>query len=220
MKTLVVAPHPDDEVLGCGGLLLRRKDEGACLGWLILTRNSEEMNWDAQKIERRNIEILQVKEALGVQQLFKLDYPSAQLDSIPMHDLVEKCGRVFDEFAPDEVLMPHWGDVHSDHRIAFDALTACTKWFRYPSIMRVLAYETLSETNVGLRPGDRFCPNYFADIDLYLEQKIDLAATYQSEMGQFPFPRSREAIKALAHLRGAQSGFNAAEGYELLLERV
>jgi N-acetylglucosamine malate deacetylase 1 len=127
---------------------------------------------------------------------------------------------VFKEFAPDEVLLPHRGDVHSDHRVVFDAAAACTKWFRYPSVRRVLAYETLSETDFALPPQDAFVPNYFVDISGHLEAKIAALRIYESELGQPPFPRSVEAVRALATVRGAASGFHAAEAFQLLRERA
>ena len=109
--------------------------------------------------------------------------------------------------------------MHTDHRIVFDAVIACTKWFRYPSVKRVLAYETLSETDFSLNTNGRFYPNYFINISGYLEKKIELMSIYISEIAKFPFPRSYEAIRALATLRGAASGYIAAEAFQLLKER-
>ena len=99
------------------------------------------------------------------------------------------------------------------------AVAACVKWFRYPFVKRVLAYETLSETDFVLRSEDVFAPNYFVDISELLEQKIDIMRNYSSELGIHPFPRSEMSIRALAVLRGAQSGFCFAEAFQLLRER-
>jgi LmbE family N-acetylglucosaminyl deacetylase len=125
----------------------------------------------------------------------------------------------FQRFEPVEVLLPNRGDAHSDHRTVFDAAVACTKWFRYPTVRRVLAYETLSETDFGLSPGDAFQPNYFVDITTHLEAKLAALQLYESEMHEFPFPRSVAALRALAAIRGAASGFVAAEAFQLLRER-
>jgi LmbE family N-acetylglucosaminyl deacetylase len=103
--------------------------------------------------------------------------------------------------------------------VVFDAVASCTKWFRYPSINRILAYETLSETDFGLSTEQAFRPNVFVDIESFLDRKLQAMEVYKSEMGEFPFPRSREAIRALAAVRGAASGFKAAEAFELLRER-
>lgn len=136
-----------------------------------------------------------------------------------MSDLVVEVSNVFRSFEPEEVFVPHPSDVHTDHRIVYKAATGCTKWFRCPSVKRVLAYETLSETDFCLDTDQGFRPNAFIDIEPFLNDKLRIMDIYASELGAFPFPRSREAILALATLRGAASGFKAAEAFELLRER-
>jgi len=219
MKTLVIAPHPDDEVLGLGGTLLRRKAEGAELAWLIVTGISTANGWKQDQVDLRAEEIARVKEFFGFDHVFKLDFPTTQLDRIPVGDLVSGIADAFKSFQPEEVFLPHPSDVHTDHRAVFDAAAACTKWFRYPSVKRVLAYETLSESDFGLGTELGFRPNVFVDIAPYLEGKLEAMNIYASEMAPFPFPRSHEALRALAKLRGAASGYQAAEAFQLLRER-
>jgi LmbE family N-acetylglucosaminyl deacetylase len=218
-KTLVVAPHPDDEVLGCGGTLLRRKMEGGTIGWLIVTGMTLDGDWPAERILQRDKEIEKVSSLMGFDQVFKLGFPTTGLDSLPMSDVVAAFSSVFRSFEPEEVLVPHGADVHSDHRVTFDAVAACAKWFRYPSVRRVLAFETISETEFGLGCHRAFTPNYFVDISEYLERKLEILKVYQTELGEFPFPRSLRAIQALAEWRGASAGFLAAEAFEVLRER-
>lgn len=218
-RTLVVAPHPDDEVLGVGGTLLRRKAEGVKVAWLIVSNISVESGWDKKKVEQRAEEIARVTGVFGFDEVFKLDFPTTQLDRVPMSDLVRGISDAFRVFEPDEVFVPHSSDVHTDHRVVFDAVASCTKWFRYPSVKRVLAYETLSETDFSLSRCEGFRPNVFVDVAQYLDDKLRAMDIYASELGSFPFPRSHEAIRALATLRGAASGFRAAEAFELLRER-
>ena len=222
MKTLVIAPHPDDELLGCGGTLLRRSAEGGTIGWLLMTAITEEAGWQTEKVAQRAREIQRVREGLGVQSqhFFPSGFPTAELDQIPMSKLVSRISDVFKQFEPEEVLLPYPGDVHSDHRITFEAACACTKWFRYPSVRRVLVYETPSETDFGIDPRDSgFRPNVFIDISQFEDRKMKLMAIYESEMGEFPFPRSEKALSALAQVRGSQSGFEAAEACILIRER-
>lgn len=218
---LVIAPHPDDEVLGCGGMLMRSNAESAKVGWLIITKISEEYGWDANQVKERINEIEKVRQTLGIQNrhLFELGFPTTRLDTIPMGEVIKKISDVFQNFQPREILVPHFGDVHSDHRIVFDAVASCTKWFRYPFIKRVLAYETLSETDFSIDPGSFFRPNVYVNISQYIDKKVELLKNYQSEMGEFPFPRSEKAVYSLAQLRGSQSGFQAAEAFQLLYER-
>lgn len=220
MKTIVIAPHPDDEVLGVGGTLLRRKAEGAKVAWLIVTGISVESGWCVEKIKQRSDEIKRVTELLGFDEVFTLNFPTTQLDRVPMSDLIAGISNAFRSFEPEEVFVPHPSDVHTDHRMVFDAAASCTKWFRYPSVKRVLAYEALSETDFGLNADQGFCPNVFVDIELFLEGKLQAMDIYASEMDAFPFPRCHEAIRALATLRGAASGFKAAEAFQLLRERT
>ena len=218
MRTLVVAPHPDDEVLGVGGTLMRRKAEGGSIAWLIVTNISLETGWSHDAVLKRNNEISQIKDMFRFDKVFELGFATTKLDLVPINELVSAVSRVLDEFTPDEIFLPHSSDIHSDHRVTFDAVTSCTKWFRSPSVKRILAYETLSETDFGLEPSKKFHPNYFINIEGHLEDKLRAMNVYSSEVQDFPFPRSNEAISALATLRGASSGFRAAEAFELLRE--
>jgi LmbE family N-acetylglucosaminyl deacetylase len=219
MKTLVISPHPDDEILGCGGTLLRRASEGAELGWLIVTGMSTDAGWSSESVVERDEEIAKVASLVGFSTIVDLRLSPAHLEELPMAGLITRFSDVFNEFSPEEVFVAHRSDVHTDHRVVFDAAAACTKWFRNPTVRRVLAYETVSETEFGLDPNDVFRPNYFVDISDFLESKLRVMAVYQSEMEEFPFPRSPEAIRALATWRGSTAGFVAAEAFQLLRER-
>ena len=219
MKTIVIAPHPDDEVLGVGGTLLRRKAEGAKVAWLIVTAISVQSGWSEEKVKQRADEIKRITELFGFDEVFTLNFSTTQLDRVPMSDLVDGISEIFRSFKPEEVFVPHPSDVHTDHRVVFDAAASCTKWFRCPSVKRVLAYETLSETDFGLCTDKGFRPNVFVDVEPFLDGKLRAMDIYASELGAFPFPRSHEAIRALATLRGAASGFKVAEAFELLRER-
>ena len=218
LTTLVVSPHPDDEVLGVGGTLLRRKAEGASIGWLIMTNISTESGWSPKAVLRRKDEIARITELFGFDSVFELEYPTTRLDQIPMSELVSAVSTVLKKYSPHEIFIPHSSDIHSDHRITFDVVASCTKWFRSPSIKRILAYETLSETEFGLDPNKRFQPNVYVNIEGFLESKLQAMNVYSSEIQSFPFPRSNEAISALAVLRGSNSGFKQAEAFELLRE--
>ena len=120
---------------------------------------------------------------------------------------------------PNEVIVPHSGDIHTDHQIVNKALLSATKSFRCPFIKRILSYETLSETDFNLNPYSKFIPNVFIDISHYIEEKIKAMHIYASEIDKFPFPRSEEAIRSLALQRGASAGFKAAEAFQLLKEK-
>lgn len=221
MSVLVIAPHPDDETLGCGGTLLRHKDMGDPIHWLIITNVAESHGYSKDKVEERTAEIDEVAHRYGFANTFNLNRPPTRLDTQPMGDLVGEIGKVMSEVEPHTVYVVNRSDIHTDHAVVFDAVAACTKWFRYPSVKRVLTYETLSETDFALNPdAQAFRPNVFVDVSPYLEEKISIMNVFDSEVGDHPFPRSERAIRSLAYLRGAASGYEAAEAFCLLRERI
>ncbi len=218
---LAIAPHPDDEMLGCGGTLLRHLAEGDTVYWLIVTAAQEQQGYDCNFIQRRTTQIIDVKEAAGFNALLQLNFPTTQLDTLPLGDIISALGHAINQLKPDTLYVPYGGDVHSDHGVVFAATKACSKWFRYPSVRRIYSYETPSETNFSLPPDGPGMPiQRYVDISKYIEKKIEILSIYKDELGSFPFPRSIEAIRALAQLRGAASGFVAAEGFQVLKEIV
>lgn len=216
---LVVAPHPDDESLGCGGTLLRHVDEGDSVHWLIVTAMTLSQGFSAERIATRNTEIDMVASAYRFAGVHRTELPTTRLDTLPMGDLVGAIGKIFQEVRPGTVYLPYRNDAHSDHAAVFDATVSCCKSFRHPSVKRVYAYETLSETEFGLRPDDPgFRPNLFIDIGDRLERKLKILDLYAGEMGIFPFPRSEECVRAQAALRGSNAGLYAAEAFMVLKE--
>ncbi len=216
--TLVVAPHPDDETLGCGGTLLREAADGTNIHWLIVTTMTAD-SYDAARVAAREQEIESVSTAYRFKQTHQLPFPAATLDSQSDSDLIGAIANVVNEVEPDTVYVPFPGDIHSDHGAVFNAVAAATKPFRYPSVQRIYAFETLSETNFAVNPTiDAFRPSLFIDISPYLAQKIEIMRLYQGELGEHPFPRSIEAINASAVLRGSQCNCNAAEAFMVIRE--
>ncbi len=218
---MVIAPHPDDETLGCGGTLLKHKDKGDEIYWLIITSINVENRWKKQKVESRREEIDKVSEMYGFCSIHKLEFPATKLDTIPMNDLIYAISKVIMKVKPSIVYIPNRSDIHTDHQTAFKAIMSCTKNFRYPFIKRTCMYECLSETEFApALPADVFVPNIFVDITTFLEKKVKIMKLYQGEEGVFPFPRSEENIRALARYRGATAGVRAAEAFVLLKDVI
>ena len=217
-KILVIAPHPDDETLGCGGTILKHKANNDEVEWLIITGMLEEYGWSAKNIEKRDKEIKQVNNIYQFSKVHKLNFPAANLDQIKMSDFVKGISSIIKLVKPNLIYMPFRFDVHSDHQITAKAVQSCIKRFRYPYINKVLMYETVSETDQNFIEGRAFRPNVFINIDNFIDQKIDIMNIYLSEIGIHPFPRSEIAIRALANLRGSQSFNKYAEAFELVFE--
>ena len=218
-KVFVIAPHPDDETLGCGGTLFRHKDEGDELYWIIITGISEDNGWSKLAVKKRDAEIDAVAKKYGFSGVFNFRLPTAKLDTFPLAELIKKITDVYKEVEPEIIYMPYAYDVHTDHQIIAKALQSTIKWFRYPYIKKVLMYETPSETEFNFMDKNVFKPNVFVNISDHLDGKIEAMKIYESEIGEFPFPRSEKIVRSLAALRGSQSGYEAAEAFELVYER-
>jgi LmbE family N-acetylglucosaminyl deacetylase len=218
-KALVVAVHPDDETIGCGGTLLKLKQSGTEIHWLIATSVNESNGYDRGFVETRTAEIETVGKEYGFSGIHQLGLPAARIETIPIGEVVGRISAVIQKVCPDTIFLPFRGDVHSDHRLIFNAGFSCTKSFRYPFIRRIYMMETLSETEFAPPiPGQTFVPNCFVDISGFFERKLEILRIYRSELGDHPFPRSETNIRALATFRGATSGCVLAESFMLLKE--
>ena len=216
-KVVVVAVHPDDETIGCGGTLLRHKDQGAEIHWVICTSVYEEEGFSKERVTSRAAEIEKVADMFGFDSVHQLGLKTMRVDEYCASTLVGHFSRVFSEIEPEVVYLPFKSDVHSDHRHVFNAAFACTKSFRYPSIKRVLMMETASETEFApATKEDIFLPNTFVDITPYLQKKLDILRVFESEFAAHPFPRSLRNAEALAVHRGATAGCEFAESFSLL----
>lgn len=217
MKVLVVAVHPDDETLGCGGTILKHIENGDEVAWLILTNVKEEYGFSKERVVERNAEIEKVANEYGFTKVFNLAFQPTGLNSENQKDLIDGVSAVINDFQPETIYMINRSDAHSDHRFAFQACFACTKPFRYPFVKKVLMYECISETEFSPALSESvFIPNYFIDITNYLDKKLEIMKIFDSEVSPHPFPRSIENIKSLATFRGASVGVYYAEAFMLL----
>jgi LmbE family N-acetylglucosaminyl deacetylase len=215
---LVVAPHPDDETLGCGATILKLIENGATVHWLIVTAISTEHGFSEEKVRTRTQEIEKVNKMYGFNSVIEWEIPTSTIDSVPVAQMVDRVSTLFNTLKPDTIFLPYSNDVHTDHYFTSKAFLSCCKWFRHSYLKNVLFYETLSETNFNINSTDRqFRANLYFDIDKFFNKKIDILKVFSSELGEFPFPRSVEAVEALAKLRGTQCGANKAEAFELLM---
>lgn len=219
-NVLVIAPHPDDEVLGVGGSVLRHAADGDAVHVVLCTRGRVE-DFGVEQVERVRAEARAVHQFLGLAGSHFLDLPAARLDTVPRVDIHAALHRVFEQVKPDTVYVPHPGDVHHDHRVMFEAAMVCCRPTHAKSPDRILAYETVSETDwnaPGVTPP--FVPNCFVDISKFMDRKLEACAMYASQLRPAPNQRSLEALRALAITRGHSMGMPYAEAFVFLRRLV
>ena len=221
MKTqqvLIIAAHPDDEVLGCGGTIARHCKQGDNVTVLIMADgvNSRSVDSQAQNIDERKICAHQANSILGVSDLILLSYPDNKMDTVPLLDVVKDIEKVIDKIHPEIIYTHNACDVNIDHRIVNDAVVTACRALPEQSVKQLLFFEIPSSTE--WRPpasGYVFQPNWFTDISDTLEIKLEALSAYSEELREFPHPRSLKAVEHLACWRGASTGLIAAEAFEL-----
>jgi LmbE family N-acetylglucosaminyl deacetylase len=216
---LVVAVHPDDETLMCGGTILKHKNNGDNIFWLIITNVDIENGWNIEFVEKRQKEIKIVEKMYGFEKTYMLNYPAGKLDLIPKFDFISSVSKVINEVKPNTIYLPNKTDIHSDHKISFEIVFSCTKNFRYPFIKKILMGETVSETDFSPPiSGNSFIPNVFVDITDFFKLKIDIFKIFDSEIMNENYPRSIRNIESIASYRGSLIGQKYAEAFVLLKE--
>ena len=220
MNVLIIAPHPDDEVLGCGGVMARHADQGDEVHVLVVTRGAPEI-FPPEQIEDTRQELRAAHAVLGVSTVQFLDFPAPKLDTIPGHKLADAIAGVIRSLQPSIIYLPHRGDIHTDHQAVYQATLVAARPINGCSVRQLLCYETLSKTEWAAPFGDdAFIPTVFVDITDYLAQKLKAMDCYHSQLKQPPHSRSLKSIEALARLRGATVSLSAAEAFMLVRQIV
>jgi N-acetylglucosamine malate deacetylase 1 len=215
-KVLVIAPHLDDEVLGCGGTIARYVAHGDEVHILVITYGDPEIYPPEEELQTRQ-ELKAAHEILGTSSVQFLDFPAPKLDTFPGYKLADAVSGIIRSLQPDILYLPHRGDIHADHRVVYQAGMVAARPINACSVRQIFCYETLSETEWASPFGDEaFIPTVFVDITNYLEQKLKAMACYHSQIKESPHPRSLQAIAALAQLRGSTVSLPAAEAFVLV----
>ena len=213
-KLVVIAPHPDDETLGCGGTIARFAAAGTEVSVLIVSGHLPPL-YGTQAFETSQREALAAFAILGVKRSEFLKIPATMVRDVPVAELNGKIDGFIRKQAPDMVLLP-FPDRHIDHRVIFDACVVACRPIHAAAPKTVLAYETLSEThwNVpGIEPV--FAPEFFVDTTDTMAKKTAALACYASQLNNAP-ARSVEASMALARFRGSQNGCGYAEAFKVV----
>jgi LmbE family N-acetylglucosaminyl deacetylase len=224
MNVLVIAAHPDDEVLGCGGTIARLAQEGhsvyiAILGEGITSRYAQRDQASPDLLETLHTRSHQVAKLLGAKELILYNLPDNRFDTVPLLDIVKIIEELIEKFAPHTIYSQHGGDLNIDHTQVYRATLTATRPMTGRPVKAVHAYEVASSTEWAFQKfSPVFHPNVFVDINDTLSLKIQAMQLYESEARLFPHPRSPQALQAIAHRWGSVVGLQAAEAFELIRE--
>ena len=219
-KIVIISPHPDDECLGVGGTILKKKSEGFKIINIIITslKNSKA----SDKLKKKQLkEISDCQKILKIDKTYNLNFIPTRLKITGVKKIIDELSPIISKEKPSEIYLPFINDAHDDHYVSHKAGLACSKWFRNNFINSIFVYETLSETHLpnSKKKENIFYPNFYIDISKYIKKKITALKSYKSQMKPHPFPRSVKTIKSLAAFRGSSSGFKYAESFEVLMIR-
>lgn len=216
MKIIVFAPHNDDEVLGVGGTIAKY----ARLGHEIYICEATS-GPDIKLVNRIKEEALHAHKILGVKETFFLELPVVALKSTPTTVINKKFRDIVQEIKPNIAFIPHKGDIHIDHVEVSQAAMVALRPIENPQLERIYAYETLSETEWNIPSAENvFMPNTYSDITEYIQQKLNAMSCFETQIRDFPNPRSLEAIEALSRFRGSTIGVRNAESFVSIRCRI
>jgi LmbE family N-acetylglucosaminyl deacetylase len=221
-RVLVVAAHPDDEVLGCGGTAARLAQEGqevhiAIMGEGITSRHSCRDEADANQLTDLHEQVHAAAGKIGAKGVAHFKLPDNRLDTVPLLDVVKLVEELLDKLKPQVIYTHHPGDLNVDHGVVHRAVLTATRPMMGQCVREIYAFEVPSSTEWAFqRVAPSFHPNVFVDVTATLEAKISALACYDTETRQFPHPRSPEALRAIATRWGSVVGCQAAEAFELV----
>lgn len=224
-QVLIVAAHPDDELLGVGGTVRRLVDEGICVRAVILaegltSRGGQRADTAQSELEELQKDARAAAKEVGYTSIDFCGFPDNRMDEVDLLDIIKVVNSFVEKYQPDTIFTHHHGDLNIDHQRTCEAvLTACRPVGDY-CVERIYAFETPSSTEWNYRYEEPFCPNVFFDVTDTLEAKIRGMACYRTESAVYPHPRSPEALRALGQYRGTNVGVPLAEAFELLREVV
>lgn len=225
-NVLVIAAHPDDEVLGCGGTVCRLTQQGcdlfiAILGEGITSRFTSISHATKQMLNRLHTESHKVADKLGATDLIMLGLPDNRFDTEPLLDIVKRIEELVKRVRPSVVFTHHGGDLNIDHAITFRAVLTVVRPLPECPVKELYAFEIPSSTEWAfVQTGHIFKPDFFVDIGTTLKDKIAALRLYSSEIKEFPHPRSERIVQAMAERRGSTIGVKAAEAFETVFRRI
>lgn len=220
-KILIIAPHADDEILGCGGIMHKFAAKGFDVNVLIATNASigaPEL-YNQNGIDSIRAQAKNAHQYLGDIKTHFLELPAPSLDAYPVYKSATQISQLINEIRPTDLYIPHRGDIHKDHTHIFYASLVAARPINNCSVKRIYAYETLSETEWAPPSADEFfIPNVFVNIEGSIHHKLKAMEFFKSQLKEFPHPRSLKALQSLAEFRGSTVSCHAAEAFMLIRE--
>ena len=222
MNILIIAAHPDDEVLGCGGTIAKLSSNSdvytLILGEGITSRDIPD-ELKKEEVERLRRDAESANEILGVKNVFFENFPDNKFDAISLLDIIKRIETYIQKIKPEVIYTHHYGDLNIDHQIVHRAVLTVIRPVGNNSVKKILAFEVLSSTEWNYQNQTNiFTPNTYIDISETMNKKLEAMKCYKSEICDYPHPRSLEGIEILARKRGLEVGLVFAEAFCLVRE--
>jgi len=218
-NVLIVAPHADDEILGCGGIISRYSKNGDNVYIVIVTNaniGAPDL-FSIDDINRVRNEAIEAHQLLKVTRTFFLEFPAPRLETYPSYEISNALAKIIYENSIDTMFIPHKGDIHRDHTVVYYSCLVAARPINNCPVKKILSYETLSETEWSSPDaGNVFIPNVFIDITQFLSDKLRAMSCFSSQVKDAPHPRSLDIIENLAKSRGSTINCGYAEAFMLI----
>lgn len=219
-KILVIAAHPDDEILGCGGTIAKKIiKEKAIVNTLIMSKgilSRDNIKNKKNKVKNNERKARAANKLLGIENLEILNFPDNGFDSIPRLKLIKEIEKKIKVFLPDTIYTHFHGDLNIDHQIISQAVMTACRPIKRKSVKKIYAFEVLSSTDYSFGVNEDFRPNHYECINEFINLKIESLKKYHHEMRPAPHSRSYKNILNLSKLRGSQMFEKNAESFVLL----
>ena len=216
-KVLILSPHADDEILGCGGFISKYSKQNYHINVLVLTNaniGAPEI-YSPEVIKELRKESKIANNFIGTKRLFFENLPAINLNNYPVYKITNIIAKYIRDINPEIVLIPSINDIHDDHKIIFKAAKISMRPNKISNLKKILSYEVLSETEWN-EEGKSFNPNYFVCLKKSdINNKVKAFLKYKSQVKKFPHPRSKEAIINLSRVRGSQAFIEYAEAFRV-----
>ena len=214
-KILIIAAHPDDEILGCGGTIAKMKNTHI-IETIFMTNGVSARGTKRQKeIKKRKNSSIKLFKFLNLPKPTFYNFPDNRMDKVPLLKIVRKIEKKIKIFKPETILTHYSNCLNIDHRITFEAVITACRPINNLSVKKILSFEVPSSSDWALFKGKKFEPNYYVDISKHIKDKLDLIKFYKDELRKYPHSRSIQSIKSLASFRGVSCGVKFAEGFYL-----